>query len=791
MMKQGRCFAGFLAVCLCTFVAAPAHAFDDATADRVLLFARQQLTRTTTEITSTTRSPTATLNSTSGPWKLEESDDLIGWTQGFYPGLLWFMYEQSGRDPFWRSKAEPWTTALEVQLRTTNVNLQTHDLGFKFMTSYGNAYRVTGNDTFRQTAVTAANLLSQRFRPPGIIDCCDWTETPRWRNSMVTDTMMDLELLFWAARNGGSDILRQRALTHALRTMTDMVRDDGGTIHVIDYEENTGRFLGNRTYQGFSATSTWARGQAWAIYGFTMAYRYTRDARMLETAQKTANYYLDRLPADFIPNWDFDPDAPRRKDSSAAAIVASALLELSTFVTDPAVAQRYRNAALATLDTLSSSAYLAQGTASPGILLHGVGFHPNDQKREGSDVDRSLIYADYYFIEAVLRFKRQSPGGWFATLGFSESVHTLGTGNTGVVDVDFDVTPFSNSVDGVIGYADSSTTITGYGDLAMTVRLNPDGFFDVRRGGAFAALVSLPYVANNTYHVRMRADLIAKVYSVWVTPPGGSEVLLADRFAFRTGAPPIDDLGKVSLRTVRFDYDFRVNNHRPGPDEPPPPPPPWLSTTDFSRSVRDLGAGNTGIREVVFNVMPVRRPVDSVIGYADSSTTVTGYGDLAMTIRLNPAGFFDVRNGGGFAARVSLPYAANTTYRVRMRTDLNAKVYSVWVTPPGGSEVLLAERFVFRTGAPPTDDLGQVAIRSIGFDGDIQVTGHTVRAVTSLAYEDVRDPGAPTPETPEVLGVAVSEEESLRGCAAAPGSALAVAGVLLALLGVGWRRRRQ
>ena len=518
-----------------------------------------------------------------------------------------------------------------------------------------------------------------------------------------------------------------------------------------------------------------------------MAYRYTRDVRMLATAQRTANYYLDRLPADFIPNWDFNPAAPRQKDSSAAAIVASALLELSTFVSDPAVAQRYRNAALATLDTLSSPAYLAQGTASPGILLHGVGFHPNAQKPSGSDVDRSLIYADHYFIEAVLRFKRQSPGGWFATLGFPESVHPLGTGNTGVVDVEFDVTPFSNSVDGVVGYADSSTTITGYGDLAMTVRMNPDGFFDVRNGGGFAALVSLPYQAYNTYHVRMRADLPARVYSVWVTPPGGSEVLLAERFTFRTGAPPIDDLGKVSLRTVRFEYDFRVNNHRPGSGVTPPPP-PWLSTTDFSESVRDLGTGNTGIQEVVFNVMPVRAPVDSVIGYADSSTTVTGYGDLAMTIRLNPAGFFDVRNGGGFAARVSLPYQANTTYRVRMRTDLNAKVYSVWVTPPGASEVLLAERFAFRTGAPLTDDLGKVSLRSIGFDGDIQVTGHTVRAVTSLAYEDVRDPG---PSTPEALGVAVSEEESLRGCAAAPGSALAAAGVLLALLRVGRRRRRQ
>jgi unsaturated chondroitin disaccharide hydrolase len=286
---------------------------------------------------------------------------------------------------------------------------------------------------------------------------------------------------------------------------------------------------------------------------------------MLQTAQKVADYYLARLPADSIPNWDFNAPS-QQKDSSAAAIVASALQELSTFVTDPAVAQRYRNAALAMLDSLSSPAYLASGTTSPGILLHGVGFFTTPIKPQGEDIDKSLIYGDYYFVEALVRFKLASAGGWYSTLDFPRSLHGLGTGNTGVRLAEFDVTPLSKLIDTVVGYADTSTNVTAYSSLAMSLRLNPSGFFDVRRGGAYAALVSLPYQANTPYHVRMQADLNAKTYSVWVTPQGGSEVLLADHFAFRSDAPATDDLGKVSLKSGHFDNEIRVRNHtvKPG-----------------------------------------------------------------------------------------------------------------------------------------------------------------------------------------------------------------------------------
>jgi unsaturated chondroitin disaccharide hydrolase len=404
MVRQarGRLFVYLLVGCFCSLVAAPARAFDEAAADRALQFSREQLSRTVNDLgMSTNRYPKA---NTEGPrWRLIPSNDMVDWIQGFFPGLLWYMYDQSG-EPFWKEKANAWTLPLEDQ----KTNTRTHDLGFKFMPSYGHAYRLTGDTAYRDVLLTAARSLATRFDPKAeVINCCDWNS--QWQVPLVTDTMVDLELLFWAAQNGGDPAWKDMALRHALTTARDMVRADGGTWHVVDYD-TSGRIRAKGTFQGHSDPSTWARGQAWAIYGFTMAYRYTQDPRMLEAARKVTDYYLDRLPADSVPNWDFDAPS-QQKDSSAAAIVASALLELSTFVQDDTVAQRYHDAALAMLDSLSSPAYLAVGSNSPGILLHGVAFYRTPIKPKGEDIDRSLIYGDYYFVEALLRFKQQSTGG--------------------------------------------------------------------------------------------------------------------------------------------------------------------------------------------------------------------------------------------------------------------------------------------------------------------------------------------------------------------------------------------
>jgi unsaturated chondroitin disaccharide hydrolase len=563
---------------LCLLGMTPAHAFDDAAADRALAFARRQLERTATDpalASDTTRSPKSSLG---GPWKLVASTDTVGWTQGFFPGALWYLYEP-GRERVWRDRADAWTRPLEVQ----KTNTETHDLGFKFMPSFGQAYRLTGDAFYRDVLLTAAGSLATRFHPTvGAIDCCDWNDPP-WHVATVTDTLVDLELLFWAARNGGDPAWNDLALRHALKTLKDMVREDGGTFHVVDYDE-AGRRLFRGTFQGYSDSSTWARGQAWALYGFTMAYRYTRDPRMLQGARKVTEYFLAHLPADSVPPWDFDaPADQRQKDSSAAAIAASALQELSTYVEDPAAAGRYRDAALAMLDRLASPTYLAEGTSNPGILLHGVAFYRTPIKPQGDDIDASLIYGDYYFVEALHRFKRASAGGWYSTLGFPGGLHDLGAGHSGVRIIEFDVTPLSAVIDGTIGYTGRSAPVTGYASLPLLVRMNPEGVFDARRGDDYAALARVPYQAQATYHVRLRADLDARTYSVWVTPPGGGEVRLAEDFAFRAEAPPPAELGQVVLKSGRFDDEFRVHHHTvraegapptPGtPTQPPPSPP--------------------------------------------------------------------------------------------------------------------------------------------------------------------------------------------------------------------------
>ncbi|WP_052517929.1 glycoside hydrolase family 88 protein [Archangium violaceum] len=551
-------FAGGVVGCL-GLLAGPARAdFNETKADYSLQFSQHQMFWTAAQGTPGQYPKTSPLNS--GRWTTVAANDLAGWTQGFFPGLLWQMYDKT-RDPAWRTRAEAWTTPLAVQQNNTT----THDMGFKFFTSYGQGYRLTGNATYSGVLVTAARSLATRYNPTvGIIDCCDWNS--QWDVPMVTDTMMNLELLFWAARNGGDANMNDKALSHARKTMNDMVRPDGSTWHVVDYSR-TGAIRSKGTFQGCSrcadqSKATWARGHAWAMYGFTMAYRYTTDPQMLATAQKVTDFYLNNLPADFIPNWDFHPQAPQQKDSSAAAIAASAMMELSAYVRDPVISQRYRNAALATLDALSAPGYLVMGTSnSPGVIKGGVGFF-----ERGEDVNASLIYTDYYFTEALQRYKMRAPGGWVASISFGPSVQSLGTANTGVRVVEFDVTPLTEPVDAVIGYTDTSTNATTYNELPLSIRLNRNGTFDVRRGAVYEALARVEYDPYKSYHIRMRADLNARNYSVWITPPGGAPILVADRYAFRTGAPAIDDLGKVVLKSGIFDNEIRVLNHTVRPE---------------------------------------------------------------------------------------------------------------------------------------------------------------------------------------------------------------------------------
>lgn len=389
------------AMLLITFMFVPlpqrAAATDDPFASVIqhdLQFAAQQLSATTATL-STKSYPETT--KTDGSWNTSSAS---GWTSGFFPGSLWSMY-QSTSDPVWLTRAQSWQAGLEGQ----KTNTGTHDVGFIIFNSFGNGYRLTGNDAYRQVILTAAASLAQRFSPT--VGCIrSWGSISDTSNfQVIIDNMMNLELLFWASKHGGKPEWYDMAVSHALKTMANNVRPDGSTYQIANYNPTSGALISQSTKQGYRANTTWSRGQAWAIYGFTMAYRETGDSRFLETARKAADYFIGHLPSDKVPFWDFQaPNIPNEpRDSSAAAIAASGLIELSQRETDTQRQASYLQAAKDILNTLSSSAYLAEGTANKAILLHGT------KNKPSGTYDTGLIYGDYYFIEALLRYPTTPP----------------------------------------------------------------------------------------------------------------------------------------------------------------------------------------------------------------------------------------------------------------------------------------------------------------------------------------------------------------------------------------------
>jgi len=313
------------------------------------------------------------------------------------------------------------------------------------------------------------------------------------------------------------------------------------------------------------------------------------------------------------------------------------------------------------------------------------------------------------------------PDAWYSGTSFT-SVHDLGSGNTGsAVTIEFDVIPLYSNTSGVIGYADSSTTISSFSDMAMIISLEADGYFYARNGGSYAKDANVSFSAGNTYHVRIVANMTAKTYDVFVTPQGGSQVQIANDYAFRTGSPPTDDVGKVCLNSATTNpNDFKVKNHTvTGPS--------WYSGTNFS-SQKNLGSGNTGTAVTVeFDVTPQYSNTSGVIGYADSSTTISSFSDMAMIISLEADGYFYARNGGSYAKDANVSFSAGNTYHVRIVANMTAKTYDVFVTPQGGSQVQIANDYAFRTGSPPTDDVGKVCLNSATTNpNDFKVDNHVV-----------------------------------------------------------------
>jgi unsaturated chondroitin disaccharide hydrolase len=322
------------------------------------------------------------------------------WCSGFYPGTLWYLHEYSG-DETLKQEAHVRTLMLDsIQYRTDD-----HDVGFQLYCSYGNGLRITGDTAnYYMPLVNGAKSLSTRFNEQiGSLRSWDWDNNQTWKFPVIIDNMMNLELLTWASRIIPDESIAQIALTHANTTMKNHYREDNSSWHVVDYDPETGEVMMKMTWQGFNDGSAWSRGQAWGLYGYTMMYRETSEQRFLEQAIKIANFMLDhpRMPEDKIPYWDFDaPDIPEAKrDASAGAIMASALLELGGMV-DSELQTKFYNAATRALATLSSPAYLATpGTNGNFILKHSVGHHGGN-----SEVDVPLTYADYYFVEALIRY---------------------------------------------------------------------------------------------------------------------------------------------------------------------------------------------------------------------------------------------------------------------------------------------------------------------------------------------------------------------------------------------------
>ncbi|KAA5825189.1 glucuronyl hydrolase [Algibacter amylolyticus] len=326
-------------------------------------------------------------------WKLVGVKD---WCSGFWPGVLWYAYEASG-DEYIKKEAEKFTLPIK-QIAYSSAS--DHDIGFQVYCSFGNGYRLTGNTEYKEVMLAAADTLATLYNPiVGSIH--SWPMKPQYPHNTIIDNMMNLELLFWAAKNGGSKRLYDIAESHAEVTMKNLVRPDYSTYHLGAFDNKTGAFLRGVAHQGYADNSMWARGQTWGIYGLAFSYRETGRDDFLDTSIKLADKFLERLPQDGIPFWDFDdpkiPNAP--KDASAAAIAACGMLELANFVKEDALKNKYYNAAKGFIDLLSTDKYLS-GNKNQGLLLHSTGHHPKN-----SEIDEPIIYADYYYMEALLRLK--------------------------------------------------------------------------------------------------------------------------------------------------------------------------------------------------------------------------------------------------------------------------------------------------------------------------------------------------------------------------------------------------
>lgn len=329
-----------------------------------------------------------------GKW-LHQGKLWTDWTGGFLAGMLW-QFTRVSDDPGWRARAEHYSRLLEHRQFDRNV----HDLGFIFLNTYRPWYEASGDVRLLEVLIQAGRTLALRFRERG-----QYLASFVGPQSLFIDIMMNVPLVFYAARQSGDPELRRIAAAHCRTTRDRLVRPDGSTAHEGVFDVETGAFLRESTHQGLRPDSAWARGLAWSLYGFSQVYGLTREREYLDVAERNAEYWLDHLPPDHVAWWDFDADlsAPlpwgSQKDSSATAIAASGLLDLAAQTTSTERAVEYRRAALAMLEALLSAEYLASQTPGwEGILKHGV-YHT----AKGLGVDESVMWGDFFFVEALTK----------------------------------------------------------------------------------------------------------------------------------------------------------------------------------------------------------------------------------------------------------------------------------------------------------------------------------------------------------------------------------------------------
>ncbi|MEO8822725.1 MAG: glucuronyl hydrolase [Ginsengibacter sp.] len=326
------------------------------------------------------------------------SKDIGWWCSGFYPGSLWYIYEQT-KDEVIKKEAERSMALLEAN----QTNTGTHDLGFMMYCSYGNAYRLTKNEKYKEIIFRSAQSLSTRYWP-SIKSIQSWNSNKYFKCPVIIDNMMNLEMLDWVSDNGGDKKYKEIAINHSNTTMKNHYRPDYSSFHVVDYDLQTGKVIRKATWQGAADCSSWSRGQSWGLYGYALMYRFTKDKKYLDFARHIAHFILNNpnLPKDKIPFWDYDaPQIPyTERDASAAAIMASALLELGQYTTG-SEKQEFISNAEKILESLSTENYRAKAGQNGGFLL----MHSTGAKPLNSEVDVPLIYADYYFLEALKRYK--------------------------------------------------------------------------------------------------------------------------------------------------------------------------------------------------------------------------------------------------------------------------------------------------------------------------------------------------------------------------------------------------